>query len=163
MRTPTEDTPINAKTTFTVSLILWALLAWQGVQALEDGPFAKDRTFDGPKREISIIVTEEGFYPESLSVFKGETVRFFVTSTSTQKSCFILKGKDLFLAAENGKVSEGTFFFDREERVDFYCPTTKQKGRLTVLERPQDKLEKKVRAQRKIASERVKIWMPKEE
>lgn len=143
--------------------MLWALLAWQGVQALEDGPYAKKRRYDGPKREVSIIVSEEGFYPESLSVFKGETVRFFITSTTDQKSCFILKGKDLFLAAEKGKISEGTFFFDREGRIEFYCPTTRQKGSLTVLERPRDKEKDKIRAQRKIASEQVKIWMPREE
>ncbi|MEC7275486.1 MAG: hypothetical protein VXV96_04125 [Bdellovibrionota bacterium] len=142
-------------------MILWALVTWQGVYALDEGPYSKPRKFELPQREISIIVTEEGFYPQKISVFKGEKVRFFVTSTTDSKNCFILKGKDLFLSAEKGKISEGTLLFDRKESVEFYCPTSIEKGRLTVLERPQD--VKKERAQRTIASERVKIWMPREE
>lgn len=136
-------------------------MTWQGVLALEEGPFSKTRRFDLPIREQSIIVTDEGFYPKSISVFKGEQVRFFVTSTSDNKGCFILKGKDLFLAAEKGKVSEGLVYFEKPQSVEFYCPTLPSKGRLTVLERPKDK--KQQRAQRTMASEKIRIWMPREE
>ena len=136
-------------------------MTWQGVQALEEGPYSKPKRFDLPLREQAIIVSDEGFYPKSISVFKGEQVRFFVTSTSDNKSCFILKGKDLFLAAEKGKVSEGVVYFNKAQTVEFYCPTLPSKGRLTVLERPKDKKQK--RAQRTMASERVRVWMPREE
>lgn len=136
-------------------------MTWQGAQALEEGPYAKKRRFELPLREQAIIVTDHGFYPQNIAVFKGERVRFFVTSTSDNKSCFILKGKDLFLAAEKGKVSEGEVFFKNSQVVEFYCPTLKTKGHITVLERPQDKKQK--RAQRTMASEKVRIWMPKEE
>jgi hypothetical protein len=152
---------IRAKTTFIFSLLLWALVTWQGVQALEESPYVKAKRFSTPMREQAIIVTDEGFYPKSISVFKGERVRFYVTSTSDTKSCFILKGKGLFLAAEKGKVSEGIVYFDDAEKLEFYCPTTKSKGRVTVLERPRGKNSK--RAQRNIASEKVRIWMPKDE
>lgn len=136
-------------------------MTWQGVQALEESPYSKARKFNTPLREQAIIVTEEGFYPKSISVFKGERVRFYVTSTSENKSCFILKGKNLFLSAEKGKVSEGVVYFEESQAIEFYCPTTKSKGRVTVLERPKDKNDR--RAQRNIASDKVRIWMPKDE
>lgn len=112
-------------------------------------------------REMAIIATQDGFYPRSISVFKGERVRFYLTNTSDQKSCFILKGKEVFLSAEKGKVSETVVYFDNPGKFEFYCPTHKEKGKVTVLERPKDK--EKRRAQRSIASQKVRIWMPKEE
>lgn len=142
-------------------MTLWILLTWQGVQALEESPYSKRKVFDTPVREQAIIVSEEGFYPKSISVFKGERVRFYVTSTTKEKSCFIVKGKQVFLSAEQGKISEGIVFFDQPGSFEFYCPTHGNKGRVTVLEKPKDKNKK--RAQRTMASERVKIWMPKEE
>lgn len=142
-------------------MAVWLLVTWQGVQALEESPYTKRKIFNAPIREQAIIVSDEGFYPKSISVFKGEKVRFYITSTTHEKSCFILKGKDLFLSAEKGKISEGVVFFDHEGLFEFYCPTQSEKGRLTVLERPKDKKER--RAQRTMASEKVKIWMPKEE
>jgi len=33
------------------------------------------------QREVSVIVTAEGYYPKSLTVFQGESVKFYVTST----------------------------------------------------------------------------------
>jgi len=139
-------------------MVLWGLVTWQGAQALDEDPFFKKRSFDLPVREQAVIITDEGFYPQNIVIFKGEKVRFFVTNTSDQKSCFILKGKDFFLAAEKGKVSEGVFHFKDKGRVEFYCPSQKNKGHLTVLEKPK-------KGSREIASEKtsVRVWMPREE
>ena len=41
----------------------------------------------------------------------------------------------------------------------YYCPTNKFKGSITVLERPEVIRERK----RQLASEGVKVWMPREE
>ena len=86
-----------------------------------------------PWREISLIVTPEGYYPKTFSVFAGEKVRFFITSTTEQKSCFILAEKKLFMAAEKGVLSEGQAYFEKPGRYSFHCPTGKIKGHLTVL------------------------------
>ncbi len=132
---------------------------WQTVHAVDDGPVFKKKSFSIPKRQQSIIVTPEGFYPDQISVFKGEAIRFFVTATSDQKECFIIKGKEIFLSAEKGKVSEGSVMFNSSGVFQYYCPTTKFKGKITVLERPED-----IRARnRQIASETRRVWMPREE
>ena len=150
---------MNAKTTFIISMTLWALVTWQTVHAVDDGPVFKKKEFTNPKRQQSIIITPEGFYPEHFSVFSGEMVRFFVTATSDQKECFIIKGKEIFLSAEKGKVSEGSVMFNSPGVFQYYCPTNKFKGSITVLERPEVIRERK----RQLASEGVKVWMPREE
>jgi len=136
------------------------LLVWQGVQALEETSFQNRKIYATPLREQSIIISEEGFYPKNITAFKGEKIRFFVTAVVDEKSCFIIKGKDLFLSAEKGKISEGVAFFENSGKFEFYCPTLPYKGYVTILEKFK---AKKKRKQRTIASEKLKVWMPKEE
>ena len=126
--------------------------------------YSKGKTFDVPVRELAIIATEEGYYPEGFSIFAGEKIRFFLTTTSNTPSCLIIGEKELYLTATKGNVSEGTVYFDKPGRFKFYCPTNKIKGRLSVIKRPKTAEEVIDARHRKIASEnKVKIWYPKEE
>jgi len=108
-----------------------------------------------PTREIAVIVTKEGYYPKSLSVFEGEKVKFFVTSTLEEPHCMIVEGHKVFLAANKGKISETEVVFDKAGEFSFYCPSSKHDGRLVVL--------KKFNPGREIASEKKPaVWMPRE-
>lgn len=110
-----------------------------------------------PTREVSIIVTKEGYYPKHLSVFEGEKVKFFVTSTVEEPNCLIIEGHKVFLAANKGKVTEGETVFKNAGEFAFYCPSSKNDGKVVVL--------KKNVPKREIASEAAdapQVWMPKE-
>jgi plastocyanin len=110
-----------------------------------------------PMREISVIVTKEGYYPKSLSVFEGEKIKFYVTSTVEEPSCLIVESHKVFMAATKGKVTEGEAVFDRPGEFAFYCPGSKNDGKVVVI--------RKVVAQpkREVASEKEPaVWMPKE-
>lgn len=109
-----------------------------------------------PTREISIIFSEEGYYPKSISVFEGEKVRFFVTSTTDKPNCFIVESHKVFLSATKGKISEGEVTFDRPGSFSFYCPSSKNDGRVVVLETK--------KPERAIASEKKDPlkWVPKD-
>ena len=110
-----------------------------------------------PTREISIIVTKEGYYPKSLSVFEGEKVKFYVTSTLDEPHCMIVEGHKVFLAANKGKVTEAEATFDKEGTFAFYCPSSKSDGKIVVM--------KKHVPKREIASEKRHegmLWTPKE-
>jgi plastocyanin len=110
-----------------------------------------------PRREVSIIVTKEGYYPKSLSVFEGEKVKFFLTSTVEAPSCLIVEHHKVFMAANKGKLTEGEAVFDKPGEFAFYCPGSKNDGKIVVL--------KKVQAKREIASEKKgdsMVWTPKE-
>ncbi len=117
-----------------------------------------------PNRDISIIVTKEGYYPKKIAVFKGEKIRFFVTSTMGIPGCFMMPKMDLFLAANRGRITEKDVKFDSVGEFNFHCPTGNMRGKVTVLERPD-----KVRVARRIASEaadeeaKPSHWMPREQ
>lgn len=120
-------------------------------------PF-EEKTFDIPVREISIIATDDGFYPNKVMAFTGEKVRFFITSTSGQKQCFILQKHDVFVAAEKGKVNEAHIELENAGRYKFYCPSTTFTGHLTVFE----KFKQEDGFERAPASVKPKYWMPRD-
>lgn len=110
-----------------------------------------------PTREVAIIVTKEGYYPKHLSVFEGEKVKFFVTSTVEEPNCLIVESHKVFMAANKGKVTEAEVVFDHPGEFAFYCPSSKNDGKVVVL--------KKYIPNRDIASEngnKTKLWVPKE-
>lgn len=110
-----------------------------------------------PLRELAVIVTKEGYYPKSLSVFEGERVKFFVTSTVEEPHCMIVESHKVFLAATKGKVTEAEVVFEKAGEFSFYCPSSKNNGKVVVL--------KKQVPKREIASEKKHdgmLWTPKE-
>ena len=127
-----------------------------GLSLLMVSAFAEEKKIP-PMREISIIVTKEGYYPKSISVFEGEKVKFYVTSTVEEPNCLIVEAHKVFMAATKGKVTEGEAVFDKAGEFAFYCPSSKNDGKLVVL--------KKVQPKREIASEKKHegmLWTPKE-
>ncbi len=109
-----------------------------------------------PTREISVIVTKEGYYPKTLSVFEGEKIKFYVTSTVEEPNCLIVESHKVFMAANKGKVTEAEAVFDKAGEFAFYCPSSKNDGKIVVLKKAQPK--------REIASEKNDgmLWTPKE-
>jgi len=109
-----------------------------------------------PTREVAIIVTKEGYYPKSISVFEGEKIKFYVTSTVEEPNCMIVESHKVFMAANKGKVTESEVVFENPGEFAFYCPSSKIDGKVVVL--------KKVVPKREIASEKgeATVWMPKE-
>lgn len=103
-------------------------------------------------REIAVIVTQEGYYPKSISVFEGEKVKFYVTSTVEEPDCMIVESYNVFMGANKGKVTEAEVVFDRPGEFSFYCPSTKKGGRVVVI-------KKYIEPSRAVASD---VWMPKE-
>ncbi len=110
-----------------------------------------------PVREMAVIVTKEGYYPKSLSVFEGEKIKFYVTSTVEEPHCMIVESHKVFLAANKGKVTEAEVVFDKAGEFAFYCPSSKNDGKIVVL--------KKAMPKREVASEKSRegmLWTPKE-
>jgi len=131
--------------------------------ALEDTYIIKEKKFEVPKRELSIIVSKEGFYPSQLSAYVGEKVRFFMTASTDDPSCFFIEEKGVFLGAQKGKITEAEAYFDRPGIYNFYCPTGKLSGRLTILERKEDKKRRDIASELNNKKNKVKIWRPRDE
>lgn len=121
--------------------------------------------FEASKREIAIIITDEGFYPRNFSVFQGEKITFYLTSTAREDRCFMIQQKGLFVPIYKNQLKVVDVEFEREETLDFHCPVGNMRGKISVLEHPEhrrDRLQK-----RELASESVTrqptIWLPREE
>ncbi|MCB9091727.1 MAG: hypothetical protein H6621_03640 [Halobacteriovoraceae bacterium] len=144
--------------------IIFSLLIVVGRSYSEDYDHHSLKKFDHPERSYSVIVTPEGYYPDYLFAFEGEKIRFFVTSTTEESQCLLLKGHELFLSASVGKVTEGEVVFKNPGEFSYYCPGYKGKGKLIVLGKDQGKKEnyKTLPVNRGIASENPEQWIPKE-
>jgi hypothetical protein len=113
-----------------------------------------------PTKEFSIIVTKEGYYPKTISVFEDEKVRFFVTNLTNDPACVIVTGHEVFLAAEKDKITEGEVVFKTHGVYPFYCPSSKHRGDITVIQRKKKIIERKVASEEGPAKEGP--WMPKD-
>lgn len=110
-----------------------------------------------PRREISVIVTKEGYYPKNLTVFQGEKVKFYVTSTVEEPDCLLVQGHKVFLAANKGKIAEAEATFDTAGEFSFYCPSSKHDGKITVIKKNES------RAVRGLAGQNdPEVWTPKD-
>ncbi len=135
-----------------MKFIVFSLLISFQVQAQKP-----TREVSGPTREVSIIVTREGYYPKTVSVFEGEKIKFYVTSTIEEPNCLIVEAHKVFMAANKGKVTEGETVFEKAGEYAFYCPSSKNDGKIVVL--------KKFVPKREVASEKStdpSLWTPKE-
>jgi plastocyanin len=137
---------------FLLGMVMVCGLTWA------EAPKVAAKNQNLPTREISIIVTKEGYYPKSFSVFEGEKVKFYVTSTVEEPNCVIVESHKVFMAANKGKVTESETVFDKAGEFAFYCPSSKNDGKVVVL--------KKAMPKRDIASEKKtdepSVWMPRE-
>lgn len=126
-----------------------------------DETYLQGTKFDNPERLQSVIVTKEGYYPEVIHLFSGETLKLFVTSTTNKPSCLTIPNKSVFLSANKGEVTESTVIFPTPGVYEINCPVGGIKGKIVVKEHP---LVRRERIRREIASEkRVKIWRPRDE
>ena len=120
-------------------------------------PF-EEKNYKTPVREVSIIATDDGYYPNKVMAFTGEKIKFFITSTSGAKQCFLLQRHEVFVAAEKGKIHEAHVQLDIPGRFKFYCPSTDFKGHLTVIE----KFKNEGQGSREPASVKPKYWTPRD-
>lgn len=140
----------------TFGLVLLALFPIS-LTAQEPKPF-EAKAFKAPVREFSVIATDSGYFPDKLFAYVGEKARFFVTATADSPQCFLLKDHDVFLAAEKGKLEEGQVAFKYPGRFEFFCPSTKFRGHITVVEKPGAKKKLK----RETASVKKSHWSPRD-
>lgn len=128
---------------------LWFLFSSSFAQTYDHNSFTK---FQYPQRDMAIVVTNEGYYPDKLILFEGEKVKFFVTSTMNEASCVIVQDQEAFLSATKGKLTEGEMYFNKSGEFEFYCPGYAHKGKVVVLG-AREKAQPVVKINRAVASE----------
>lgn len=126
------------------------------------------KKFDIPERSFSIILSDEGYYPSEIVAFEGEKINFFVTSTTNDTQCLLLKGHELFLSASRGKISFGEVILKDVGEFQYYCPGYESVGRVIVLGKSKAKKsifhKSKPSGARTLASDKDESgeWKPKD-
>lgn len=141
-----------------LGLTFLMVIYYQSAHALQETYF-KETKNDVPYREQAVIIGKDGFFPNRIVVYKGEKVRFFITSVGVDSSCFNIPDKNVFSSPGKDKIAEAEVFFDKEGVFAFNCPNNTFNGRVMVLEKASDREETQRRG---LASDLVKIWKPKD-
>jgi len=120
-----------------------------------------EKKLQHPTRELSVILTAEGYYPKHLSVFEGEKIKFYLTSTVEDPGCMIIQGHEVFMAANKGKITESEIVFKQAGEFSFYCPSNrKNDGKLTVMKKIDPNIKRGVASEKRPTD--PMLWTPKE-
>jgi plastocyanin len=121
--------------------------------------------FNTPLREHSIIATKDGYFPDHISIFEGEKLRIFFTSTSEVSSCLKIREKKLFLSAKKGGLAEGEVTFNSAGVFEYYCPAENLKGTITVLRKTgsTSSFRGQGRTIQSVREKKQNQWRPREE
>lgn len=118
-----------------------------------------EKYYEQPVREVSIIVSDTGFFPDQMMAFEGEKIKFFITSTSKKSQCMVLQKHELFMAAEKGVVNEAEVTVDHPGKFRFYCPSFGHEGWLTVFKKGE---VEETRKPANVEEEKPKYWLPRD-
>ena len=121
--------------------------------------------FNTPLREHSIIATKNGYFPDHISIFEGEKLRIFFTSTSEISSCLKVREKTLFLSAKKGTIAEGEIIFNSAGVFEYYCPAGNLKGTITVLRKTgsSSSFSGQGRTIQSVQEKKKRQWRPRDE
>ncbi|RLA63065.1 MAG: hypothetical protein DRQ88_07405 [Epsilonproteobacteria bacterium] len=119
--------------------------------------------FQVPLREHSIIATKSGYFPDHISIFEGEKLKLFFTTTSNIPSCLKIREKKLFLSAKKGTIAEGEITFKHSGVFEYYCPAGKLKGTITVLRKANSSGPYQGRTIQSVREKKQRQWRPKDE
>lgn len=87
-------------------------------------------------QEISLIVSDYGYFPNRVFVTQNVPVKIYMTTPSKHTLCFMLDNMGVKKGITPGKVEEITFTPSQAGNFRFYCPVKSIEGTLTVREAP---------------------------
>ncbi len=87
-------------------------------------------------QEISLIVTEYGYFPKQIFVTQNTPVKIYLTTPSKSTLCFMQDQWSIKRGIHPGRVEEFTFVPHEAGSFRFYCPIQSLEGLITVREMP---------------------------
>jgi plastocyanin len=90
-------------------------------------------------QEVSLIVSDLGYFPNTIFVSRGVPVRLFVTGSSKNPLCLIMDSFEVRKQIRTQKVEEISFLPEHPGKYRFYCPMNGMEGTLVVRELSTDR------------------------
>ncbi len=85
-------------------------------------------------QEVSLIVSELGFYPKQLFVIRDLPVQLYVTGASKRSLCILMDAFQVKRQIRSQKVEEISFTPHHPGEYRYYCPVNNTEGKLIVKE-----------------------------
>lgn len=85
-------------------------------------------------QEISVIVSESGYYPSRIFVTQNVPVKLYLTTSSKATLCLMVDKWGLKKGVAPGRIEEVAFVPDQPGNYRFYCPVKSIEGTITVRE-----------------------------
>ncbi len=86
-------------------------------------------------REISLIVSDNGPFPQKIIIFTDEKIRLFLTNIGKNKQCFYFPTKKIFIAVPFNDLTSIDLEMNQAGEFQYTCPGSTLKGSILVLER----------------------------
>lgn len=96
------------------------------------GLSSENMGFSGVVQEVSLIASEQGFFPSHIVVNQGTAVKIYLSTPGQLTLCFMNDQFGLQKGITPGQVQEITFMPNRTGLFRFYCPIRGLEGKLTV-------------------------------
>ncbi|MEW6055293.1 MAG: cupredoxin domain-containing protein [Bdellovibrionota bacterium] len=87
-------------------------------------------------QEVSVIVSDYGYFPQRIFVTQNVPVRLYLTTPSKNTLCLMSDGLNVKKGVAPGKVEEVRFIPEQPGDYKFYCPVKSIEGMITVREMP---------------------------
>ncbi|MBI3543956.1 MAG: cupredoxin domain-containing protein, partial [Deltaproteobacteria bacterium] len=87
-------------------------------------------------QELSVIVSDYGYFPNRIFVTQNVPVKIYLSTPSKATMCFMLDTWSVKKGVLPGKVEEVSFTPDTPGDYRFYCPVKSIEGKITVREAP---------------------------
>lgn len=97
----------------------------------------------GMYQEVSLIVSDSGYYPSRIFVTPNIPVKMYMSTPSKSTLCFMIDNWGVKKGVTPGRVEEIMFTPDKPGNYRFYCPVKGIEGMLTVRE-PQSEQSRNV-------------------
>lgn len=106
-------------------------------------------------QEVSVIVSDQGYFPPKISVTQGVPVKMFLSASSGSTLCMMVDEWNIKKGVAPGKVEELTFTPTTPGVYRFYCPVKSIEGSLVVREAPATIATRSIASQREAVAQEV--------
>lgn len=85
-------------------------------------------------QEVSVIVSDLGYFPRTFFVTRNVPVRLYVTGASRQSLCFMMEPFNVMRQVRTNDVTEIVFTPNSSGQYRFHCPVNNLEGTMVVRE-----------------------------
>lgn len=109
-----------------------ALGSSQELQNIREEAVKPEEVYKHGVQEFSVIATDTGYLPAKIFVRRNIPVKFYLTSASARKLCFMMDDFSVRKGVSSQSVEQINFLPTKPGQYRFYCPVQEIEGQVIV-------------------------------